>query len=36
MRADMASGMSSMSEAWMPFEPAIEEQSKAWPDSNLS
>jgi hypothetical protein len=25
-----------MSEAWMPFQPAIEEPSKAWPDSNLS
>ena len=28
--------MSSMSEAWIPFQPAIEEPSKAWPDSNLS
>jgi hypothetical protein len=25
-----------MSEAWMPFQPAIDEPSKAWPDSNLS
>src|SRR5687767_15729345 len=28
--------MSSMSEAWMPFQPAIDEPSNAWPDSNLS
>ena len=28
--------MSSMSEAWIPFQPAIEDPSKAWPDSNLS
>ena len=25
-----------MSDAWMPFQPAIEEPSNAWPDSNLS
>jgi hypothetical protein len=25
-----------MSEAWMPFQPAIDEPSKAWPSSNLS
>ena len=36
MRAEDASGMSSMSEAWMPFQPAIEEPSKAWPSSNFS
>ena len=28
--------MSNMSEAWMPFHPAIDEPSNAWPDSNLS
>ena len=32
----VGSGMSSMSEAWMPFHPAIDEPSNAWPDSNLS
>ena len=36
MRALLGSGMSSMSEAWMPFQPAIDEPSKAWPESNLS
>src|SRR5512135_3880131 len=25
-----------MSEAWIPFQPAMEEPSNAWPDSNLS
>jgi hypothetical protein len=30
------SGISSMSEAWMPFQPAIDEPSNAWPSSNLS
>jgi len=25
-----------MSEAWMPFQPAIDEPSKAWPSVNLS
>ena len=36
MRAESGSGMSSMSEASMPFQPAIEEPSKAWPSLNLS
>src|SRR5712672_1991750 len=36
MRAVDGSGMSSMSEAWMPFQPAIDEPSKAWPSSNFS
>src|SRR5256886_9646791 len=36
MRALTASGISSMSEDWMPFQPAIDEPSKAWPSSNLS
>src|SRR3954470_5441715 len=36
MLAVLASGMSSMSEASMPFQPAIEEPSKAWPLLNLS
>lgn len=34
--AVFGSGISSMSEASMPFQPAIEEPSKAWPDVNLS
>src|SRR5215216_2939053 len=29
-------GISSMSEASMPLQPAIDEPSKAWPDVNLS
>jgi hypothetical protein len=36
MRAVFGSGISSMSEAWMPFHPAIEEPSNAWPASNFS
>ncbi len=36
MRAVAGSGISSMSEAWMPFQPAMEEPSKAWPSSNFS
>jgi hypothetical protein len=36
MYAAAASGISSMSEAWMPFQPAIDEPSKACPLSNLS
>jgi hypothetical protein len=36
MRALFGSGISSMSEAWMPFQPAIEEPSNACPDSNFS
>src|SRR4029453_7677182 len=36
MRALTGSGMSSMSEAWMPFQPAMEEPSNAWPSSNFS
>src|SRR6185503_2247349 len=36
IRAVRGSGMSSMSDAWMPFQPAIEEPSNAWPSSNLS
>ena len=31
-----ASGISSMSDAWIPFQPAIDEPSNACPDSNLS
>src|SRR5450830_886563 len=36
MLAELGSGTSSMSEASMPFQPAIEEPSKACPDVNLS
>ena len=35
MRAESASGISSMSDASMPFQPAIEEPSKACPSLNL-
>src|SRR6476620_567055 len=34
--AVVGSGISSMSDAWIPFQPAIDEPSNAWPDSNLS
>src|SRR5262249_31990309 len=36
MKEEVGSGNRSMSEAWMPFQPAIEEPSKKWPDSNFS
>ena len=36
MLAVFGSGMSSMSEASMPFQPATDEPSKAWPEMNLS
>src|SRR3989442_9860447 len=36
MRAESGSGESSMSDASIPFHPAIDEPSKAWPLSNLS
>ena len=36
MLAVLGSGMSSMSDASMPFQPAIDEPSKACPDVNLS
>src|SRR5712675_2049590 len=36
MRAVDGSGISSMSEAWMPFQPAMDEPSKACPSSNFS
>src|SRR3954466_8089173 len=36
MLAVAGSGMSSMSDASMPFQPAIDEPSNAWPDVNLS
>src|SRR5687768_4584366 len=36
MLAVFGSGISSMSDASMPFQPAIEEPSKAWPPVNLS
>src|SRR5881397_707700 len=36
MRAESGSGESSMSDASIPFQPAIDEPSKAWPLSNLS
>ena len=36
MKAVSASGTSSMSDASMPFQPAIDEPSNAWPLSNLS
>jgi len=35
-RAESASGISSMSEASIPFQPAIDEPSNAWPCSNFS
>jgi hypothetical protein len=35
MLAVSGSGISSMSEAWMPFQPAMEEPSKAWPSVEL-
>src|SRR5690242_9430485 len=36
MTAELGSGISSMSEASMPFQPAMEEPSNAWPEVNLS
>jgi len=36
MLAVFGSGISSMSDASMPFQPAIDEPSKAWPEMNLS
>src|SRR6202012_854881 len=36
MKAVSASGTSNMSDASMPFQPAIDEPSNAWPLSNLS
>ena len=36
MLAVLGSGMSCMSEASMPFQPATDEPSKAWPETNLS
>ena len=36
MLAVFGSGISSMSEASMPFQPAMDEPSKAWPELNLS
>src|SRR4051812_17834423 len=36
MLAVVGSGMSSMSDASMPFQPAIDEPSNAWPEVNLS
>ena len=33
--AVLGSGINSMSEALIPFQPAIEEPSKAWPSVNL-
>src|SRR5437870_4706181 len=36
MLAEFGSGMSSMSEASMPFHPAMDEPSNAWPPVNLS
>ena len=36
MLAVFGSGISSMSDASMPFQPAIDEPSNAWPDANLS
>src|SRR5512132_68518 len=36
MRAVFGSGISSMSEVWMPFHPAIDDPSKACPSVNLS
>lgn len=36
MTAVFGSGIKSMSEASMPFQPAMDEPSKAWPELNLS
>src|SRR4051812_27798257 len=36
MLAVFGSGINCMSEASMPFQPAIDEPSKAWPETNLS
>src|SRR5215475_9748121 len=36
IKEEVGSGNSSMSDAWIPFQPAIEEPSKKWPDSNFS
>src|ERR1700750_2884580 len=36
MLAVFGSGISSMSDASMPFQPAIDEPSNAWPETNLS
>ncbi|MNT45361.1 hypothetical protein D3C72_1819430 [compost metagenome] len=36
MLAVFGSGMSCMSEASMPFQPAMDEPSNAWPEVNLS
>src|SRR5215475_6121240 len=36
MLAVAGSGISNMSEASMPFQPAIDEPSNAWPEVNLS
>src|SRR3989338_4856145 len=36
MLAVLGSGMSNMSDASMPFQPAMEEPSNAWPEVNLS
>src|SRR6476661_9980174 len=36
MLAVLGSGISSMSDASMPFQPAIDEPSNAWPELNLS
>jgi hypothetical protein len=35
-RAESGSGMSNMSDASMPFQPAIEDPSNAWPSVNFS
>ena len=35
MSAVPGSGISSMSDAWMPFQPAIDEPSNAWPQLEL-
>ncbi len=36
MLAVFGSGMSSMSDASIPFQPATDEPSNAWPEANLS
>src|SRR5215467_11058727 len=36
MKHDSGSGRRSMSDAWIPFHPAMDEPSKKWPDSNFS
>src|SRR5437588_11630615 len=36
MKEEVGSGSNSMSDAWMPFQPAIDEPSKKCPDSNFS